>query len=184
MLHNNPYSDAGFKLQIVLLTLAPAFLTAGIYFTLKHLVITFGESFSRIRPQHYTYIFISCDIFSILLQGAGGGIASAASDTQKSLLDAGNDLMITGLAFQVFTLLLFGCLAAEYFARVWKHKHELNPATFELRRSMRFRLFLGALSLAYLTILIRCVYRVAELAGGWGNSIMQDQALFTGLDSL
>jgi hypothetical protein len=184
MLHSNPYSDAGFKLQIVLLTLAPAFLTAGIYFTLKHLVITFGQSFSRLRPQHYTYIFISCDIFSILLQGAGGGIASAASDSQKSLLDAGNDLMITGLAFQVFTLVLFGCLATEYFVRVWKHKNELNPATFELRRSMRFRLFLGALALAYFTILIRCVYRVAELAGGWGNPIMQDEALFTGLDSL
>jgi hypothetical protein len=184
MLHNNPFSDPGFKLQIVLLTLAPAFLSAGIYFTLKHLVITFGESFSRLRPKWYTWIFISCDIFSILLQGAGGGIASAATNTQKSLLDAGNDLMIAGLAFQVFTLCLFGLLAGEYFFRVWKHKNELNPATFELRRTLRFRLFLGALALAYVAILMRCVYRVAEMAGGWGNSIMQDEAMFTGLDSL
>jgi len=183
MLHNNPYDDNGFKLQIVLLTLAPAFLSAGIYFTLKHLVITFGASFSRLRPNWYTWIFISCDIFSILLQGAGGGIASAADDNQKSLLDAGNNLMIAGLAFQVFTLLLFGVLATEYFIRVWKHKNELNPATFELRQTKRFRLFLGALALAYVSILIRCVYRVAEMAGGWGNSIMQDEAMFTGLDS-
>jgi len=91
--------------------------------------------------------------------------------------------MIAGLAFQVFTLCLFGALAAEYFIRAYKHKNELNPATFELRRSMRFRLFLGALVLAYAAILIRCVYRVAEMAGGWGNSIMQNEAMFTGLDS-
>jgi hypothetical protein len=92
--------------------------------------------------------------------------------------------MIAGLAFQVFTLVLFGVLAAEYFIRVWKHKNELNPATYDLRRTMRFRLFMGALALAYISILIRCVYRVAEMAGGWGNPIMQDEALFTGLDSL
>lgn len=37
MLHNDPFSDSGFKLQIVLLTFAPAFLAAGIYLNLKHL---------------------------------------------------------------------------------------------------------------------------------------------------
>ena len=167
MLHNNPFSDPGFKLQIVLLTFAPAFLAAGIY--LKHLVITFGESFSRLKPQWYTRIFITCDLFSIVLQGTGGGLASAANNN-RSLLDAGNDLMITGLAFQVFTLALFGLLSIEYFVRVWKHKHELNPVTYELRRSLKFKLFLVALVVAYTTIMTRCIYRVIEMVGGWGNS--------------
>jgi hypothetical protein len=184
MMHNNPWNDSGFKLQIVLLTFAPAFLAAGVYLNLRHLVITFGASFSRIKPVSYTRIFISCDIFSIILQGAGGGIASAATNTQKGLLDAGNGLMIAGMVFQVATLLLFGLFAAEYGIRVWKHKNELNPATFTLRRSMMFKSFLGALTLAYVAILIRCVYRVAEMSGGWGNSIMKEEALFTALDSL
>jgi len=183
MLHDNPYSDPGFKLQIVLLTFAPAFLAAGIYLTLKHLVITFGTSFSRLKPQWYTWVFISCDIFSIVLQGAGGGVASAADHNQRSLLNAGNNLMIAGLAFQVFTLALFGLLAGEYALRVWKHKHELNPATYQLRRTLKFKLFIVALVIAYTSIMIRCVYRVAEMSGGWGNSIMQDEALFTALDS-
>lgn len=39
MLHNDPFSDSGFKLQIVLLTLAPAFFAAGIYLQLKHLYV-------------------------------------------------------------------------------------------------------------------------------------------------
>lgn len=37
MLSDDPFNDSGFKLQAVLLTFAPAFYAAGIYFMLKHL---------------------------------------------------------------------------------------------------------------------------------------------------
>ncbi|KAF2403470.1 parasitic phase-specific protein PSP-1 [Trichodelitschia bisporula] len=184
MLYFNPFSDPGFKLQIVLLTLSPAALAAGIYLTLKHIVITFGTSFSRIKPNWYTYIFIACDIFSILLQGGGGAVAATAHDGDKEMLDIGNNLMIAGLAFQVFTLLIFGILAGEYFWRVRGHKGTLNEATAKLRASRRFRCFLGAVAVAYVTIFIRCVYRVAEMSGGWGNPIMRNETAFTILDSL
>ena len=39
MLHHDPFSKPGFKLQIVCLTIAPAFLAAGIYLMLKHLSV-------------------------------------------------------------------------------------------------------------------------------------------------
>lgn len=184
MLHKNPYSSDGFKLQIVFLTFAPAFLAAGIYLNLKHLVITFGAAFSRIKPAWYTWLFISCDIFSIALQGAGGGVASAAGPGDKNILDIGNGLMIAGMVFQVVTLLLFGVLSVEYAIRVLKHKDELNPETVGMRRSLKFKSFVVALVLAYTVIMIRCVYRVAEMSGGWGNSIMKEETLFTALDSL
>lgn len=35
LLHNDPFSDVGFKMSVVVLTFAPAFFAAGIYFTLK-----------------------------------------------------------------------------------------------------------------------------------------------------
>ncbi|KAK1089927.1 hypothetical protein LTR48_009310, partial [Friedmanniomyces endolithicus] len=54
MMHANPWSQAGFKVQICCLVLAPSFLAAGIYLTLKHLVIFFGAEKSRIRPGLYT----------------------------------------------------------------------------------------------------------------------------------
>jgi hypothetical protein len=38
--------------------------------------------------------------------------------------------------------------------------------------------------LAYSVILIRCIYRIAEMAGGWRNPIMQNQVAFTILDSV
>ncbi|KAF2840885.1 parasitic phase-specific protein PSP-1 [Patellaria atrata CBS 101060] len=183
ILHSDPFHDAGFKLQVVLLTFAPAFLAAGLYLCLKHLVIIFGAEFSRIKPAWYTYLFISCDVFSIALQGAGGGLASAA-DEPGSLLDAGNNLMMAGLAFQVFTLTVFAAMCAEYGLRVYRNRHGLNPATEELRRSVKFRGFLAALVVSYLAIQIRCTYRIAEMSGGWGSEIMRDEPLFVGLDSV
>lgn len=186
MMNDNPYSDPGFKLQIVLLTFAPAFLAAGIYLQLKHLIITFGASWSFLRPAWYTYLFISCDILSIALQGGGGGIAASVEPTE-SLFDVGNNLTIAGLVFQVVTLVVFGILSCEYLTRtILRHKHELNPATEGLRRSWVFKGFLIAIALAYVTILIRCCYRVAELAGGWSrdNHVLREESLYLGLDSL
>ncbi|RDI78756.1 hypothetical protein Vi05172_g11269 [Venturia inaequalis] len=187
-LHKDPLSDSGFKLQLAFLTFAPAFLAAGIYLNLKHLVLTFGTSFSRMRPAWYTWFFISCDIFSLALQGAGGAVAAMANPTDpgpggKNMFDTGNKLMNSGIIVQVVTLVLFGVLSVEFAVRVWRGSHLLSGEAAGLSRSLRLKTFLGALGLAYVVILIRCCYRVAELSGGWGNEIMSDEALFVGLDS-
>lgn len=184
LMWNNPFSGIGFKMSVVLLTFSPAFFSAGIYYTLKHIALTFGSDFSRLRPSWYTWVFISADLLSIALQSAGGGIAAGATDDAGFKL--GNDVMIAGLVFQVFTLLLFGMFAADYGYAVKRNQARLNPATETLRQSRRFKVFLLALTIAYFAILIRCGYRVAELAKGWGpqNNILRDQWLFVGLDSV
>ncbi|KAK3623659.1 hypothetical protein LTR56_009609 [Elasticomyces elasticus] len=181
LLWNDPFSDTGFKMSVVLLTFAPAFYAAGIYYTLKHICLTFGPDFSRLSPARYTQIFISCDVFSIILQAVGGALASVAET--MSLLEVGDNIMIAGLATQVFTLVIFGILAADYGLSIWRNRTQLNPHTIGLRSSRRFKLFIVALWIAYLGILIRCIYRVAELAGGWvDNPILRNQYLFIVLD--
>ncbi|KAJ9631027.1 hypothetical protein H2203_001555 [Taxawa tesnikishii (nom. ined.)] len=182
ILHNDPFSDVGFKLNVVLLTFAPAFLSAGIYLLLKQLTITFSPALSRLRPAWYTYIFITCDLVSIVLQGAGGAL-SAAAET-KSALDNGEHIMVAGLVLQVFTLAVFGYLVAEYGVRVTKHRDQLNAGAWDRVRSWRFRLFLVSIVVAYLAIMTRCSYRVAELSGGWRNPIMRKEGEFIGLDSV
>ncbi|KAF2218003.1 hypothetical protein CERZMDRAFT_31120 [Cercospora zeae-maydis SCOH1-5] len=184
ILNDNPFSDAGFKITVVLFTFSPAFFAAGIYYTLKHICLTFGASFSRLRPQWYTYIFIGCDFFSIALQAAGGAVASASED--MSVLHIGDNIMITGLALQVVTMLAFAALVLDYAWAVRRNLDRLNPETDVLRNSMRFKLFCVALCLSYACILIRCAYRLAELAGGWSddNEILRHESLFIGLDSV
>lgn len=187
ILSNDPFSPLGFKLNIVLLTFAPAFLTAGIYLLLKQLTLSLQPSLSPLKPSLYTPIFVSCDILAILLQGAGGALsaaAAAAGGTNKKLLDLGVHVMIAGLSSQVITLGIFAVLAAVFFARVAGAKDALTPSAGHLWQAVSFRMFMGASVVAFTLIFIRCAYRIAELKDGWGSKIMRREAEFVVLDSV
>ncbi|KKY16181.1 putative sphingoid long-chain base transporter rsb1 [Diplodia seriata] len=119
MLHDDPFGQPGFNLQICTLTLAPAFLAAAVYLMLKHLVLATSPSLSRFPARYYTYIFITCDLISLVLQAAGGGTA-ATSDGNMSQLDIGDHMMMAGLVFQVFTLVIFGAMSLDFAFRSWQ----------------------------------------------------------------
>ncbi|TKA73596.1 hypothetical protein B0A55_05717 [Friedmanniomyces simplex] len=183
MMHANPWDANGFKVQICCLVLAPSFLAAGIYLTLKHLVLFFGAEKSRIRPGLYTAIFISCDVVSILVQAGGGGIA--ASET-SSLVKIGDDLIVAGISFQVATMFVCMCLAGDFGYQLYKHQSMRAVTTAEVEEGRElpssFRYYAICSSVAFVCIFIRCVYRVPEMAGGWGAPLMQQQAEFMVLD--
>ncbi|KAF9734367.1 hypothetical protein PMIN03_004677 [Paraphaeosphaeria minitans] len=183
-MHNNPYDNNGFTIQIVLLIFSPAFLAAGIYLTLKHIVINFGEQWSRLRPNWYTYIFIACDITSLVLQSAGGALAATADDNDQKTLDAGTDIMIGGIIFQVVVLAIFAAIVLEYSLRTYRRRDQLSPEALALWASSRFRLFAGAVVVAYFGILVRCIYRIPELLGGWANDIMRNEPEFIVLEGI
>jgi hypothetical protein len=174
IMHHNPWSGAGFKTQICCLVLAPSFLAAGIYVTLKHLVIYCGPENSRLKPRLYPWVFIGCDFGSICLQAIGGGVASAATDhsTNRKLLDAGNGLIVAGIAFQVATMGVCGLLILDYYIRFQRAKKAKSQAHIDSEYEKRstvphearnFRLFCFAIAGAYFTILIRCIYRYGPL---------------------
>ncbi|KAF2123243.1 RTA1 like protein-domain-containing protein [Lophiotrema nucula] len=181
MLHNNVYDDLGFQIQICCLIICPAFVSGGIYLTLKHVVFKFGEEWSVLRAPWYTYIFITGDIFSLVLQGAGGGIAATA-DNGDSLQDVGTNLMIAGVIFQVVILGIFAALSGLYAFRTYQRRNQLSSEAMALFHSTKFRCFAGAIFAAYAGILIRCIYRIPELTGGWGNEIMRNEPEFIVLE--
>ena len=39
IMHSNPWSQAGFDIQIICLIMAPSFIAAGIYLSLKHIIL-------------------------------------------------------------------------------------------------------------------------------------------------
>ena len=164
-----------------ILSLDKAFLAAGVYLTLKHITLALGPEFSHLRPKFYTWIFICCDLFSLILQGAGGGIAASSND-DPSKQNIGNDLMLSGIAWQVVTLIVFIGFASDFFLRMYRNRHRLTPAASALLADPKFKLFLCALFTATLTIFTRCVFRIAEMANGWSNPIMQSQIKFIILD--
>lgn len=107
-----------------------------------------------------------------------------ASASSASAARTGNDVMMVGLIFQVVTLAVFGAMVVDVFLRIRQFPGRFNESTENLRGSDRYKRFLVAFGVAYITIFIRCVYRVAEMAGGWKNPIMQDQAGFIALDTV
>ncbi|KAH7372151.1 putative sphingoid long-chain base transporter RSB1 [Cadophora sp. MPI-SDFR-AT-0126] len=186
----NQWEENGFLMQIVCLTIAPAFIAGGIYLCLRRIVYAFGPENSRIAPETYTRFFIPCDLLSLLLQAAGGGIASSASHQHKST-KVGDHIMVAGLAFQVLTLLIFMVLCGDFAIRTRRRYKSLGEAAFDqnhhfvtLRHSKKFKGFLAALTLAAICIFWRSVYRVAELAEGWTGSLIKRQWLFVGFEGV
>jgi hypothetical protein len=183
MMYNNPFDSDGFQVQIVCLVVAPALICAGIYLTLKHIVINFGTTWSRLPPVWYTRIFITGDIFSLTLQGAGGGLAATA-DPGSSMLDVGTNLMIAGVVFQVALLIVFGVLLTEYTMRTYKRRDQISAEAMSLFQKKSFRYFIFALIAAFTGIFIRCVYRIPELTGGWRSEIMRNEPEFIALEGV
>ncbi|PGH03029.1 hypothetical protein GX51_04347 [Blastomyces parvus] len=188
LMYNNPWAQNPFMIQICCLTIGPAFLAAGIYFCLSRIVTTFGRENSRIPAVWYPRIFIPCDILALALQGAGGGLASS-SDPGTSGADTGTNLMIAGVVWQVVILGVFILLAVDFAVRTTLRMRSvgveaLDPKHAMLRSSFAFRGFLVALSLSTLFIFTRCVYRIAELSGGWDGPLLKDEPLFIGLEGV
>jgi RTA1 like protein len=201
MMHSNPWSGAGFKTQICCLVLAPSFLAAGIYVTLKHIVLYCGPEHSRLKPRLYPWTFITMDFGSIVLQAIGGGVAASATVGDKrfrKLLDAGDGLIVAGIAFQVATMAICGLVMIDYYRRFHKAKKgsmattaindgagsewEKNRSDPHIKRNLR--VFVSAITVAFVTIWIRCIYRLPEMAGGWGNGLMRKENEFLLLDGM
>ncbi|CAM1506038.1 Fc.00g056790.m01.CDS01 [Cosmosporella sp. VM-42] len=179
-LYFQPFGVIPFQVQVCCLIIAPAFNSAAVYLMLKHIVQLFGPQWSILRPKQYTAIFITADVISLVLQATGGGLAVTAGRDNKDQVNLGNDVMMAGIAFQVVTLSIFAISALLYVVRRVK-AHPSSPfssTAFETWRSTKFRWFLFGLIAAFTTIFIRCVYRIAEMRGGWGNPIMKDQIAF------
>ena len=128
------------------------------------------------------WIFIPADILSLLLQGIGGALSAGGSS--PALLQTGTNIAIAGICFQVFSLVIFGLLATTFFARVWRARQASSKQAASVVSSPSFRAYAVATLVAYLTILIRCCYRIPELSGGWRNKVFTNQIEFIVLEGV
>ncbi|MCJ1389688.1 hypothetical protein MMC18_002545 [Xylographa bjoerkii] len=174
-MHFNPFLSNPFLIYIICLTIAPVFLTAAIYLCLARIIVVYGKQYARFAPRTYTIIFISCDIFSLILQATGGGMADTAATSSQG--QTGINIMIAGLSFQVVSLTLFAALCADFAWNVRKARDVRAPLQVSSSRA-KFHGFLYALGLATFTIYIRSCFRVAELQGGFNGTLANQEVPF------
>lgn len=129
----------------------------------------------------YTYIFVGCDLLSLVLQSIGGAIASITR--RKETTDLGVHIMIAGLISQIISMIIFFGLWGDFAMRVRKAKAsgQLDakaPLYDNLRAAPIFRWFQWSLFIATVLIFVRSVYRVAELWDGFGSHLANDEVTF------
>lgn len=191
-LSNNDYTNLNYFLdQIICLTIAPAFIMGGIYYLLGKFIMIFGTQYALLKPMHYSYIFIFCDVVSLVIQAAGGGLAATSLINNESP-DNGTHVMVAGLAFQVFSMSFYIFLYLHFFHKIGylqkskyqQFKPHFNPKYKHLRERKLFYYFPIAVFCAVIFVYVRCIYRVVELAEGWSGFLITHEVYFMILDAL
>jgi hypothetical protein len=93
------------------------------------------------------------------------------------------------LVAEVFMLLLFCGLFADYLLRYFRHSKSssgsLQTASPSPVDPTRLKLFFGFMSLAIVLTLARCTYRLVELNQGYtAGSLVRDEVLFIALEGV
>ena len=188
LLADNAWNGNAFKIQIVAIVLGPTLLCIGLYLTLRHAVTALNLNLSRVSPKLYPAFFVPADVSCLIIQAIGGGVAASAGKKNPSLVQHGNRIIMAGIVLQVVVLLVFGAASGDYLIRAKKYFNggsvsAEHAAGARLWKDKKFRAFEYAMAGAYAALLTRCIYRIAEMAGGWGNHIMQDEPSFVVLES-
>lgn len=184
-LARNPWQQNVFIISYITLLLAPTLVAAAISVTFKHIVIWYGAKWSLLKPRLYPLVFVGTDFVSIFIQVVGGGLTAMqtlgkGSETTKKL---GEILVTGGVAFQVANMLCCGTLMLIYARRrsqAMKHQDPLMGASgppmysagtpmrdkvpvareeATIQEAKKARWFVYCLGIAYLAIIIRCIYR-------------------------
>lgn len=191
LMHHNPWGTLGIAMQLIALIVAPSFIAAAVSVTFKHIIMYCGPEHSMLRPRFVPLLMIGTDFIGIIIQFIGAGIlamAVTADVMDKDRVDLGDNIIIFGVAFQVFIMIVCGAYMVHYWLRVKKATAVLakrvEPQTYEMEAAaapgyemppvsaheehkrageskvvIKFRQFCWAIVFSFVTIFVRCVYR-------------------------
>lgn len=183
----NPKLLTPYEMQIVGTIIAPTPLVAANFIILGRVITQIGSQYSRLTPRLYTIVFCCFDIVCLIVQAVGGASAAHAANTKTSA-SMGANIMLGGIAAQLFAIVVYVALAVETLLRLQYNR----PFRYvEQRRisekgpravSKNLRLMLCGMAFCTLCIFIRSVYRTVELADGWDGPVITTERYFDWLD--
>ncbi|KAL4936804.1 hypothetical protein BDV06DRAFT_227564 [Aspergillus oleicola] len=166
-----------YLLQTLFLLLAPALLAASIYMLLGRIILVLqAESHAILSKKWLTKIFVTGDILSFLLQGAGGGIQ--ASGTLSGMKN-GERIIVGGLFVQIFFFGFFIVTAGAFDRKLRKYPF---PRCHD--PTIPWRKHLNILYLTSLLILIRSVFRLVEYLQGNDGYLLHHEIYLYILDAV
>ncbi|KAG1873925.1 RTA1 like protein-domain-containing protein [Suillus subluteus] len=183
----NPKLLTPYEMQIVGTIIAPTPLVAANFIILGRIITQVGPQYSRLTPRKYTIIFCCFDIACLVVQAVGGASAAHSANT-KSSASMGANIMLGGIAAQLFAIVVYVTMAVEILLH-FKHnapfRYVEQSRIFEKGSrtvSKKLRLMLCGMAFCTLCVFIRSVYRTVELANGWDGPVISTERYFDWLD--
>jgi hypothetical protein len=167
----DPYNVIYFVLEYSLIVTAPVFLSAGIYAILSILIMRVGRKYSPLPPKWVLVIFITCDVIATSVQSLGAGLLGNAESKNEDPT-TGKNILLGGLAFQVFAFLIFVLLLCWF---LWKSKKVI------LERPERKWFLVGFIS-ATSFVYLRTCFRLVEVSQGVEAYLFTHEHYFAGLE--
>ncbi|KXH25857.1 hypothetical protein CSIM01_12512 [Colletotrichum simmondsii] len=163
-----PLSPKPFMLQLMLILVAPVFISATIYVNLGRLKeALLGHQRRKCSP---TSIFILTDIIAFCTQ-IGGSLVQVIANPK--IMEIGGHVVLGGLLFQLFVLVV-------YFALVMRFQRATQRETIYLQH---WRRYVWTLIISVVAIWVRNLVRAAEFAEGWYGFVNQHEAMMYIFDS-
>ncbi|KAH7338428.1 RTA1-domain-containing protein [Rhizoctonia solani] len=185
--HVNPHTGDAFMMQITTTIIAPSFMTAAIFLILPKIISELGAEYSRMPARLYSIIFISADVTALVIQAAGGAMASIAKTPEGA--EQGGQIMLGGIVIQLVAVVLYTILAIEFVVRFGLDRAARSVAIGEQRKHAGWMgvprsivWMLVGLAIATLFIIIRSIYRTIELTDGWNGTIISTEKWFNWFD--
>nr|GAT56049.1 predicted protein [Mycena chlorophos] len=198
----SPLLGTPFEIQISSIIIAPTPLLAASFIIFARVIRKMGSEYAVLPGRWYGLFFVPCDLIALVIQGVGGGIASAATTVEGA--NTGAKIMLGGIGFQFVVIVIFIALLADFVIR-YRLDKPWRPTSASLEKSTtvsesesattiapspsqsqgthtRLTLILAALAFSSTTLFIRSVYRLIELNGGWTGRIIRTQVYFAVLD--
>ncbi|KAL8869061.1 MAG: hypothetical protein Q9174_004551 [Haloplaca sp. 1 TL-2023] len=198
----NPYNVINFIVQYFFIVCAPVILSAGIYTILTSFIGALSSSgpsrggggdgggdgsggrsrdISPLGLSQKTIlaIFISCDIVATIVQVAGAALIGVAQSNRNSPV-TGNNILLAGLAFQVFVFLIFLVLLFIFLRNT--RKIMMSRSTGEGGVGNMMQMYTIALVASSLLVYLRTIFRLAETAEGIGGYAGSHEAFFGALE--
>ncbi|PPJ56726.1 hypothetical protein CBER1_08664 [Cercospora berteroae] len=161
----NPYSVPYFVVQYFFIVVAPVLFSAAIYTIVSVMINIYGREFAPLPPKAVLGIFITCDVVATIVQVAGAALVGVAYSNQRDPTTP-NNILLAGLAFQVFSFAVFLVILAWTLVKARKSPERIDIG------------FVVGLVIATLAVYLRTVFRLAETAEGLMATLSTHEVYF------
>jgi len=167
----DPYSVPYFVVQYFFIVVAPVFFSAAIYTIITVMIDKVGRQYAPLPPKLILWGFILCDVVATIVQIVGAALVGSAYSNRRNPTIP-NNILLAGLAFQVFSFALF-ILCLFVFLR------KSRKVTTSI-----FKAFAAAVFTATIAVYLRTCFRLAETAQGLMQALSTHEVFFGCLEFL